>query len=209
MTNIQFSILNVQLKYRGMHKSSYYIINGITLYRLLAAPLLLLLVFYRELEIFKWLLAFSFFTDAIDGFLARRYKVTSVMGARLDSLADDLTVIVAAIALFVVKKDFVIQQIIPVFILLGLYLFQTILAFIKYRKVSNFHTYLAKAAAVFQGVFLILVFFLPEPPLVLFYAAVTITIIDLIEEIILVFLLPEWKVNVKGIYWVLKRNRNN
>jgi len=192
-----------------MHKSSYYIINGITLYRLVAAPLLLLLVFYRELEIFRWLLAFSFFTDAIDGFLARRYKVTSMMGARLDSLADDLTVIVGAIALFVVKKDFVIQQIIPVFILLGLYLLQTILAFIKYRKVSNFHTYLAKTAAVFQGVFLILAFFLPEPPLVLFYAAVTITIIDLIEEIILVFLLPEWKVNVKGIYWVLKRNKNN
>ena len=188
-----------------MHKSSYFIINSITLYRLIAAPVLLLLIFYRQVEIFKWLLAFSFFTDAIDGFLARRYKVTSVLGARLDSLADDLTVIVASIAMFLIKKDFVLQQIVPVFILLGLYLLQTILAFVKYGKVSNFHTYLAKAAAVFQGIFLILIFFLPKPPLALFYAAVIITIIDLIEEIILVIILPKWEVNVKGIYWVLKR----
>ena len=188
-----------------MHKSSYYIINGITLYRLFAAPVLLLLIFYRQVEIFRWLLAFSFFTDAIDGFLARRYKVSSVLGARLDSLADDLTVIVAAIAVFLIKKDFVTQQILFFFILLGLYLLQTIMAFRKYGKVSNFHTYLAKAAAVFQGIFLILIFFLPEPPLALFYAAVIITIIDLIEEIILVLVLPKWEVNVKGIFWVMKR----
>lgn len=188
-----------------MHKSSYYIINGITLYRLIAAPVLLLLIFYRQVEIFRWLLAFSFFTDAIDGFLARRYKVSSVLGARLDSLADDLTVIVAAIAVFLIKKDFVTQQILFFFILLGLYLLQTIMAFRKYGKVSNFHTYLAKAAAVCQGIFLILIFFLPEPPLALFYAAVIITIIDLIEEIILVLVLPKWEVNVKGIFWVMKR----
>ena len=79
------------------------------------------------------------------------------------------------------------------------------MAFRKYGKVSNFHTYLAKAAAVFQGIFLILIFFLPEPPLALFYAAVIITIIDLIEEIILVLILPKWEVNVKGIFWVMKR----
>lgn len=190
-----------------MQKTSFYIINGITLYRLVAAPLLLLLIFYREMDLFKWLLAFSFFTDAIDGTLARRYKVTSVMGARLDSIADDLTVIVGFIALFLLRKEFVIEHIIPVFILLGLFLLQTIIAFFKYGKVTNFHTYLAKTAAIFQGVFLILAFFLPKPPMALFYAAAIITIIELIEEIILVFIIPKWKVNVKGIYWVLKEKR--
>ena len=58
-----------------MKKQSYYIINGITLYRVIAAPFLLYLVVTRQEDIFKWLLAFSFFTDAIDGFLARKYKV--------------------------------------------------------------------------------------------------------------------------------------
>lgn len=40
-----------------------------------------------------------------------------------------------------------------------------------------------------------------------YYIAAFITAIDLIEEIILVFLLPEWETNVKGLYWVLKKKR--
>jgi hypothetical protein len=61
---------------------------------------------------------------------------------------------------------------------------------------------------MFQGSFLILAFFLPDPPEVLFYAAVAVTAIDLIEEIILVFMLPKWQVDVKGIYWVLRGKKN-
>lgn len=190
------------------HKVSYYVINGITLYRLIAAPGLLILMVLGEIDIFKWLLAFSFFTDSIDGFLARRYKVTSVMGARLDSLADDMTTVVAVIALFVLKKDFVLDNIIAIVILLAFYVIQTGMALAKYKRVSSFHTYLAKLAAVFQGVFLILVFFLPEPPVILFYAAVIVTILDLIEEMVLVVILPEWEVNVKGVYWVKRRKKN-
>jgi CDP-diacylglycerol--glycerol-3-phosphate 3-phosphatidyltransferase len=32
-----------------------------------------------------------------------------------------------------------------------------------------------------------------------------ITTLELIEEIIITFLLPEWKANVKGLYWIIKR----
>ena len=31
--------------------------------------------------------------------------------------------------------------------------------------------------------------------------------IDLIEESILVFLLPQWETDVKGLYWVMKRKK--
>jgi len=43
-----------------------------------------------------------------------------------------------------------------------------------------------------------------EPNLILFYAATIVTMLELTEEIILVNSLPQWKANVKGIYWVLK-----
>lgn len=56
----------------NMKKTCYYIINGITLYRLLAAPVLVLLILTHQVNVFKWLLAVSFFTDLIDGWLARR-----------------------------------------------------------------------------------------------------------------------------------------
>lgn len=189
------------------HKQAWYVINGITLYRIVAAPILLILIFTGQFDIFKWLLGISFFTDLIDGFLARKYKVASVLGTRLDSIGDDLTVLVGVIALFVTKMEFINEQKFVFIVFLLLFLVQTTYALIRYGKITNFHTWLAKTAALLQGVFLLLAFFTDEPNLVLFYAAAIITILELIEEIILVRLLPDWETNVKGIYWVLKKRR--
>jgi len=189
---------------RNTHKQAWYIINGITLYRTIAAPFLLVLLFTKQYDIFKWLLAVSFFTDLIDGYLARKFKVTSILGTKLDSIGDDLTVLVGLIALFVLKLEFIKQHVIIFIILLVLFIVQTTYAFIRYREMTNFHTYLAKTAALLQGVFLILVFFTDDPILILFYAATFVTMLELTEEIILVNLLPQWKANVKGVYWVLK-----
>ena len=189
------------------HKQAWYVINGITLYRIVAAPILLILVFTNQFEIFKWLLGISFFTDLIDGFLARRYKVASVLGTKLDSVGDDLTVLVGVIALFVTRMEFIKEQKFIFILLLLLFLAQTTYAFIRYGKMTNFHTWLAKTAALLQGVFLLFTFFSDNPNLVLFYAAAITTILELIEEIILVKLLPDWETNVKGIYWVLKKKK--
>ncbi len=190
-----------------MQRTSYYIINAITAYRLVASFFLLFLVFTGQLDIFKWMLAISFFTDAIDGFLARKYKVSSLMGARLDSIADDLTVLVAIIGVFRLKPEFIQQELVLIIVLLALLVIQTVMALIRYGKISSFHTYLAKLAAVLQGSFLILLFFLPEPPLWLFYLASIVTLAELVEEIILVIILPKWEANVRNLFWVMKRNK--
>lgn len=187
------------------HKKAWYVINGITLYRVVAAPFLLVLLFTGRYELFKWLLGLSFFTDLIDGFLARKFKVTSVAGTRLDSIGDDLTILVAMTGLFVMKPEFIKQEKIAFIILLALFLVQTIYAFIRYGKMTSFHTWLAKAAAIFQGVFLLLVFFTGEPNMILFYTAVLVTMLELIEEIILVYLLPVWQTDVKGIFQVFNK----
>ncbi|MBK8494395.1 MAG: CDP-alcohol phosphatidyltransferase family protein [Chitinophagaceae bacterium] len=187
------------------HKKAWYVINGITLYRVVAAPFLLVLLFTGRYELFKWLLGLSFFTDLIDGFLARKFKVTSVAGTRLDSIGDDLTILVAMTGLFVMKPEFIKQEKIAFIILFALFLVQTIYAFIRYGKMTSFHTWLAKAAAIFQGVFLLLVFFTGEPNMILFYTAVLVTMLELIEEIILVYLLPVWETDVKGIIQLFKK----
>lgn len=188
-----------------MYKPGYYIVNAITLYRLAAAPLLIFLAFDHQPGPFKWLLAVSFFTDAIDGYLSRRYKVTSVVGSRLDSIADDVTIIAAIVGLFILKPGFIRQELVLLGVLLGLYILQTGFALIRYKKITSFHTYLAKTAAIIQGIFLILMFFLPEPPYAVFYTAAIITMLDLIEENILVLILPLWRADVKGLYWVIKK----
>lgn len=189
------------------HKQAWYIINGITLYRVIAAPFLLVLLFNGYYQLFKWLLAVSFFTDLIDGYLARKFKVTSVMGTRLDSIGDDLTVLTALIGLFVMNPAFIKAHITELVILFVVFIMETCYAFYRYGKMTNFHTYLAKLAAFLQGVFLLVAIVFAEPSLVLFYAAAGITLIELVEEIIITAVLSEWQTNVRGLYWVLKKKK--
>lgn len=189
-----------------MNKTAYKIINGITLYRLLAAPFLFYLAFAGRIDLFKWLLPVSFFTDLIDGFLARKFNVTSEMGSRLDSIADDLTILASIAALFLFKQEFTKEQAFILTILFSLFVIQILVSLIRYRKTTSFHTYLAKASAILQGSFLILMFLLPYPIYWLFYLASFVTLLELIEEIILVILLPKWQINVRGLYWVLKNS---
>jgi len=190
-----------------MSRRSLYIVNGITIYRIATAPVLLFLLWRHELDWFKWLLAASFFTDAIDGYIARKYKVTSVAGARLDSIGDDLTVLVALIGMVVLKWEFVLREKVIFLILGGLFIIQLVLALVRYGKQSAFHTLFAKVAAVLQGVFLLLLFFLPQPLYILFYLMAGMTALDLVEEIILVLLLREWATDILGIYWLRRRDR--
>lgn len=191
----------------GVQKLSYKIINAITLYRIIMAPVLVILIFTKQIDVFKWLLALSFFTDLIDGVLARRFKVKSILGSKLDSIGDDLTILAATIGLFVFKYDFIRDQFAIFIIPFSLFVLQTMMALVRYRKMSSFHTYLAKGSAILQGLFLILIFILHSPVYPLFYAAAFLTTLDLIEEIILVLVLPRWEANVKGLYWVVRRKK--
>lgn len=190
-----------------MQRTSFYIINAITLYRLIAAFFLLYLIIIGYDELFKWLLLVSFFTDAVDGFLARRFGVVSEVGSRLDSIADDLTVLMGIVGMAVFETGFVWNQLPLIFALIGLYFLQLLMAFIRYGRPTSFHTYIAKIATLFQGLFLILLFILPAWPVTLFYVAAFFTAMDLLEEIILVILLPTWEHDVKGLYWVWKRKK--
>ena len=69
---------------------NYNIADWFSFYRVAASPFLLLLIILGEREAFSWLLLISYCTDMIDGFLARRLKITSARGSQLDSLGDQL-----------------------------------------------------------------------------------------------------------------------
>lgn len=181
---------------------SYYIINGVTMYRLVSAPFLLLLAIMGQHEWFKWFMAVSFFTDAIDGPLSRKCQVESVFGSRLDSVADDATVLVSAVALWISHPEFIRNNWIVIAGLFALFGIQAVAALVAYKKVTSFHTYLAKIAAVAQAAFFIAFFFKIGIINFLFVSTVAITALQLVEEIILVIMLPKWTANVRGVYWI-------
>lgn len=179
-------------------------ITVITLYRIVAFPVLVMLIFADRFDIFKWLLIISFLTDAVDGFLARKFKANSVLGAKLDSIGDDLTILAAVIGLAVGKTEFLKTEWLIFAIPLVLFFIQLIAAFVRYRKMSSFHTWLAKLAAILQGFFMCSMFLFEQPVYWLFYTTAIVTTLELIEEIMIVVVLHEWKTNVHSLYSLLK-----
>lgn len=175
-------------------------------YRIVAAPILLVVLFLDLRLLFSWLLLISFATDAVDGFLARKYKITSDRGSQLDSLGDQITFVIGVFGLFYFEYDFIYDNLWLILIAFAPYVLQMVIALVKYGKTTAFHTYLAKVSAILQALFILCLLFF-GPIYWLFYAVIIIGVIETIEEIILIFLYDNWVAEVKGLYWALKDKR--
>jgi phosphatidylglycerophosphate synthase len=186
---------------KDRHKA---LVHSITWYRILAAPILILLLTIDQPELFSALLVLSFFTDLIDGYLARKFRVASRFGALIDSIGDDLTVVAGVCGLAVWHWDFVHHHAVELLLLLSVFLFQAGSSLYRFGRTTSFHTWLAKVSAFLQGIFLIGSLYLNEPPSSLYYLTLSVTLIQLIEEIILVWLIPSLRSDVKGLYWVIR-----
>ena len=133
---------------------NFNVADWFSFYRILAAPFLLALIWLDLRLIFSWLLLISYSTDAIDGYLARKLKITSPRGSQLDSFGDQITLIVGLIGLYYFETVFITSNLILILVAFAPYIIQMIIAFAKYGKATAFHTYLAKLSAVIQSVFI-------------------------------------------------------
>ena len=177
--------------------------NLLSGYRIVIFPVLISLVIFDKPDVFKWLVGLSFFTDLIDGYIARKFNMETKEGSKLDSVGDMLTLFAAAIGFVVFENHFFKEHVFPITVAMGLYFFQLVVCLIKYRRISSFHTYSAKIAFVFTGSFFVITFFAGIIEWI-FWLAIILAILECLEEIIIVFLLPEPKQDVKSIFHVWK-----
>jgi len=185
---------------------NYNIADWFSFYRIAAVPVLLALILLDERQVFTWFLLVSYSTDAIDGFLARKLKITSSRGLQLDSIGDQLTFNMGLMGLWTFENAFIQENLLLIAIAFSPYLLQMAIAFHKYGKTTAFHTDLAKTSAVLQGIFILWTLFF-GPVYWLFYVMIVIGILETVEEITLIFIFDEWAEDVKGIYWVLRDKR--
>ena len=185
---------------------NFNIADWFSFYRVVAAPFLLALVWFDQRLLFTTFLLISYSTDAIDGYLARKLKITSARGSQLDSFGDQVTLVIGLIGLFVFENEFIKQNLVLICIAFVPYIIQMLIAYYKYGKATAFHTYLAKLSAVIQSSFILWsLFFSPE--YALFYTMIVIGLLETIEEITLIFMYSKWASDVKGIYWAFRDKR--
>ena len=182
--------------------------NAISTARLGATSVLLAAVVLRRVELFKWLLLACLLSDLFDGLIARTFHLTSELGASLDSIADVLTLSIAAYGLVVFERPFVSGHYRGLLLVVAFFVAELIAALWRYGRPSSFHTLLAHLSSYLVGIFLISIFFWGYQGW-LFHATVALCVVELAEEMALVCLLPEWRSDVGGIYRVLTRRPEN
>jgi phosphatidylglycerophosphate synthase len=185
---------------------NFNIADWFSFYRIAAAPILLILLLLDERQLFSWFLLISYLTDAIDGYLARKLKITSSRGSQLDSFGDQITLIIGLIGLFIFENEFIKKNIILISAAFVPYILQMIIAYFKYGKATAFHTYLAKLSAILQSFFILYSLFF-TPNYTLFYIMIGFGLLETFEEITLIYMYDSWSSDVKGIYWAFKDKR--
>lgn len=182
--------------------------NIISFYRLLAFPLILYFIIAGKESLFTVFLIINLVSDAVDGYIARRFKMETEIGARLDSMADNLTYVLAFAGIFVFKLEELLPYKTSLLVYIGFLIMTVILSLIKFRKFPSFHLYTTKINGYMQGLFIICLFTVGLV-IPLYYIVVAVGIAGAVESIVIQLIIPEMRSNVKGLYWVIKEQKDN
>lgn len=180
--------------------------NTITWLRLAAVPLLAWLAWDGAERAFAVVLIACLLGDIVDGALARLLRATSAIGAQLDSVADSLLFFITIAGTLVFHPGEVRAHALAFALVPAAWLAENCAALLRYGRLSSFHTYLSRAAGVAMGLF-VAILFLRGMDARLLHAAVTLVLLATGEEFVLLWMLPRWTANVRGLYWVVRAQR--
>jgi cardiolipin synthase (CMP-forming) len=177
--------------------------NVLSAYRILALPFITWSIASGNKQLFITLLSINLISDILDGFIARRFKLETEFGARLDSLADVGTYIMAFSGMIVLESAFVREHAIAFCVTMVMYAVPQIIALVRFQRTTSFHLYSSKITGYLQGIFIFTYFIFGYSP-VYFYVMIVVSCIAYTEALILVLFLRGLRSNVKGLYWVIR-----
>lgn len=194
------------LQITALKKTFWTIPNILTLYRILIFPLIIYWIFTGRENLVGIFIAISLFTDWLDGIIARAFKIQTELGAKMDSWADMGTYICAFLAIYIFRWQEFKPHMFIGYLFLTIWLLSYIFVFAKFKGLIGLHTYLFKTTGYIQGAFIIILFLFGFYPW-FFYLAMSVGILACLEEIVIIFLLKEPRMNVKGLYWLINNSR--
>ncbi len=171
--------------------------NALSALRLVLAPVLLWLAWSGQPNAFLVTLAISLLSDLVDGWVARHFDQATALGTLLDSWGDLFTFMTVPICAWWLWPELIRREGVYAAALVAAYVFPITLGYLKYGRLTAYHTYGAKLSAVVVGSSA-LVLFLGGPPEP-FRVAVAILVLAELEEIAITTILPEWHANVPSI----------
>lgn len=178
--------------------------NALSAYRLFALPFILYAICTANRNLFILLISINLISDILDGLIARLFNLQTEFGAKLDSVADIGTYLMAFLGMITLEKAFVSSYKIEFIILIALWIIPQLCALIKFRRFPSFHLWSYKVTGYVQGIFIFSYFTVGfyQP---YFYLMLLISCLAYLEELILVLMLPQLRSNLKSIFLVSLR----
>jgi cardiolipin synthase len=170
------------------------------------APVIAALALSEERTFFIIFLCISFVTDVLDGLIARVWNLSTEIGSRLDSIADELTYVAALVGIFQFEYQALKQHIAMLYVFIGMLLVATLIPIIKFKQTPSFHLYSFKANALLQSLFIFCLFVFGFD-VYLYYFVMSFGILACIEVISVALVLDEPISDAKSLYWVLCKNK--
>lgn len=179
--------------------------NALSLLRIAMLPVLGLLAWSGRAELFLGALLLSLGSDVLDGWIARRARVASPAGAKLDSWGDVATW--AALPLFAwwLWPDLLRQEARTLACALFAYVAPFAVALLRFRRLTSYHTWLAKGTAVGMAAALFVLF--AGGPAWPFHVATFLLVLEAAEEIAISFVLPAPRSDVRSLWHAVHRQR--
>jgi CDP-diacylglycerol--glycerol-3-phosphate 3-phosphatidyltransferase len=179
--------------------------NLLSASRLIAAPFLLYLAWTDRPNLFLALLAITLLSDAIDGFAARRLHVASELGTRLDSWGDLVTYLVIPLCAWWLWPEIIRREAGFVLLVLTAFIAPLIAGLLKFRRLTSYHTWAAKAVAVLMSIAIFILFIadIAWP----FRCVVVLLCLSACEEIAITLRLPALRSNVRSYWHIVRQDK--
>lgn len=179
--------------------------NMLSLLRLVSAPVLLVLAHRGWGNVFLALFGVALLTDIFDGKIARWLNQTSELGTKLDSWADFALYMTVPIDAYWLRPEFVRAESLTFVAIVASYTVPVLIGFLKYRRLTSYHTRGAVISAYLVGAGAF-VMFAGGPAWPLQLAAAVLVLAEL-EEIAITAVLPAWTTNVPTLAHALRTRR--
>ncbi|MFH1407104.1 MAG: CDP-alcohol phosphatidyltransferase family protein [Candidatus Omnitrophota bacterium] len=177
--------------------------NILTTSRFIAAGLLVFDALDRRASVFFALVfIFAALTDFLDGFIARKLKLTSIRGSILDGYADIALYGAALVSICLLFPQIIRKNLSGVITLLTFQALSWGFSLVKFSRLTSYHTYLAKAWSVMLFVSLSYLFAFSKDSLLL--PMFIVGGISITEDIAITAILPYWKTEITGFAMALR-----
>jgi phosphatidylglycerophosphate synthase len=170
--------------------------TALTIFRLLSAPVLMVLAYMGRERYFLWLAIAALLSDVLDGALARRLGASSETGRLLDSWADLLIALVSFAGATLLWPDTMREEAGYFALVLAALVIPNAWGLLRFRRLLGYHTISAKASGVILAVGAVALFTGLTP--ILFRLASFLELAVAAEYVAISLILPGWTGEMKS-----------